>query len=66
MTKKRPTIALIYDFDGTLSPSCGLLCPAEYRAGKEINMVVKRILDKIKADYEFQRLLDRHHNKTQK
>lgn len=42
------------------------VCPADYRAGKEINMVVKRILDKIKADYEFQRLLDWHHNKAQK
>ena len=39
-------------------------CPADYRAGKEINMVVKRILDKIKADYEFQRLLDYHLNKS--
>ena len=42
------------------------VCPADYRAGKEINMVVKRILDKIKADYEFQRLLDLHHNKIKK
>lgn len=42
------------------------VCPADYRAGKEINMVVKRILDKIKADYEFQRLLDWHQNKAQK
>ncbi len=42
------------------------VCPADYRAGKEINMVVKRILDKIKADYEFQRLLDFHHNKIKK
>ena len=42
------------------------VCPADYRAGKEINMVVKRILDKIKADYEFQRLLDWHHNKAKK
>lgn len=42
------------------------VCPADYRVGKEINMVVKRILDKIKADYEFQRLLDFHHNKIKK
>ena len=42
------------------------VCPADYCAGKEINMVVKRILDKIKADYEFQRLLDWHHNKARK
>lgn len=42
------------------------VCPADYRAGKEINMVVKRILDKIKADYEFQRLLYWHHKKIKK
>lgn len=42
------------------------VCPADYRAGKEINMVVKRILDKIKADYEFQRLLDLHQRKAVK
>ena len=40
------------------------ICPADYRAGKEINIVVKRVLDKIKADYEFQRLLDVHQNKA--
>ena len=39
------------------------VCPADYRAGKEMNIVVKRILDKIKADYEFKRLLDFHQNK---
>ena len=42
------------------------VCSADYRAGKEINMVVKRILDKIKADYEFQRLLYWHHKKIKK
>lgn len=42
------------------------VCPADYRIGKEINIVVKRILDKIKADYEFQRLLNWHQNKIKK
>lgn len=42
------------------------VCPADYRAGKEINMVVKRIFDKIKADFEFQRLLDVHQRKAKK
>lgn len=36
------------------------ICQADYREGKEMHMIVKRILDKIKADYEFQRLLDVH------
>ncbi len=36
------------------------VCQADYRNGKEIHGVVKRILDKIKADYEFNRLLDFH------
>lgn len=40
------------------------ICAADYRKGKEINMVVKRILNKIKADYDFQRLLDLHRKKA--
>lgn len=42
------------------------ICQADYREGKEIHMVVRRILDKIKADYEFQRLLDLHIKKAEK
>lgn len=39
-------------------------CPADYRSGKEIHMVVRRILDKIKADIDFKRLLDVHQQKA--
>jgi phosphoserine phosphatase len=35
-------------------------CKADYRPEKEIYAVVKRILDKIKADIEFNRLLEVH------
>lgn len=31
-------------------------CPANYREGKMLHKLVRRILDKIKADYEFDRL----------
>ncbi len=31
-------------------------CPANYRRGKMVHKLVMRILDKIKADYEFERL----------
>ena len=41
-------------------------CRADYREGKEIHAVVKRILDKIKADIEFQRLLDIHKKQANK
>lgn len=41
------------------------ICQADYREGKEMHMIVKRILDKIKADYEFQRLLDVHKKKAE-
>lgn len=42
------------------------ICQADYNQGKEMHMIVKRILDKIKADYEFQRLLDVHQKKAEK
>lgn len=42
------------------------ICQADYSSGKEMHMIVKRILDKIKADYEFQRLLDLHLKKAEK
>lgn len=39
------------------------ICRADYAEGKEMHMIVKRVLDKIKADYEFKRLLDLHQKK---
>jgi len=41
-------------------------CHADYRQGKEIESVVKRILDKIKANNEFTRLLKIHQNLAKK
>lgn len=40
------------------------ICPADYREGKEIYDVVTNILNKIKADFEFQQLLDNHRKKA--
>ncbi len=42
------------------------VCHADYRDGKEIHGVVKRILDKIKADIEFNRLLEFHKKQANK
>ena len=39
------------------------VCPADYTKDKEIYKVVTTVLDKIKADYEFQILLDQHKKK---
>lgn len=39
------------------------ICRADYTEGKEMHMIVKRVFDKIKADYEFKRLLDLHQKK---
>lgn len=39
-------------------------CMADYREDKEMYKVVKRVLDKIKSDYEFERLLDVHKKKS--
>ena len=36
------------------------VCKADYAEGKEIHITVQRILDKIRADYDFQQLLDSH------
>lgn len=41
-------------------------CIADYRKDKEIFGVVKRVLDKIKSDYEFDRLLEVHKKKSVK
>lgn len=40
------------------------VCPADYSKDKEIYKVVTTILDKIKADYEFQKLLSQHKDKA--
>jgi hypothetical protein len=39
------------------------VCPADYSKDKEIHQLVTTILDKIKADYEFSLLLNKHKNK---
>lgn len=41
-------------------------CSADYTEGKDIYNVVKRILHKIRADYDFKQLLDSHKNNAQK
>ena len=41
-------------------------CRADFRCGKPVHSVVKRILDKIKADDEFNRLLQLHKHKADK
>ena len=41
-------------------------CRADFRCGKPVHSVVKRILDKIKADDEFNRLLQLHKRKAEK
>lgn len=39
------------------------VCPADYSEGKEIHIVVKTILDKLKSDSEFTNLLNQHKSK---
>ena len=58
--KKETALKLIRD------NRVNFVCKADYSKGKEIHMVVRRILDKIKADCEFQRLLDVHRRKAEK
>lgn len=41
-------------------------CSADFTEGKDVFNVVKRILYKIKADYDFQRLLDIHKSNAEK
>lgn len=36
------------------------VCPADYSEGRDIHNIVKTILDKIKSDYEFAKLLKKH------
>ena len=42
------------------------VCPADYSEGKEIYKVVTTIIDKIKSDYEFKKLLLAHEKKGKK
>ena len=43
-----------------LEDRVNFVCKADYSEGKEIHTTVQRILDKIRADYDFQQLLDSH------
>ena len=52
--KKREAKRLI------LEERVNFVCPADYRGGKDISNVVKTIIDKIKSDYEFEKLLNKH------
>ena len=40
------------------------VCPADYSEGKEIDTVVKIIIDKINADTQFSELLRKHKEKA--
>ena len=42
------------------------MCPANYSKASAMNIVVKRILDKIKADFEFDRLIELNQKKAWK
>jgi len=42
------------------------VCPADYREDKEIHKVVKTILEKMKSDYDFENLLQKHLEKANK
>jgi len=42
------------------------MCPANYTKASAMNIVVKRILDKIKADFEFNRLIELNQKKAWK
>lgn len=42
------------------------VCPADYSKNKEVHIVVKTIIDKIKADTEFSNLMEKHKTKAKK
>ena len=42
------------------------MCTANYSKGSVMNIIVKRILDKIKADFEFDRLIEVNQKKAWK
>lgn len=52
--KKATALKLIHE------DRVNFVCKADYSEGKEIHITVQRILDKIRADYDFQQLLDSH------
>lgn len=56
--KKEKTMKLISE------DRVNFVCPADYSAGKEIETVVKTIIDKISADTKFRALLKKHKNKS--
>ena len=58
-TKKYTSLKLIKE------NRVNFVCPADYSEGKEIDKVVKTIIDKISADIKFQKLLVKHKNKSQ-
>ena len=60
LTKKATAMKLINE------NRVNFACPADYSKGKDMHNVVKRILYKIRADYDFQRLLDIHKSNAQK
>lgn len=52
--KKATALKLIHE------DRVNFVCKADYSEGKEIHITVQRILDKIRADYDFQQLLVSH------
>lgn len=56
--KKRTALKLIKE------NRVNFVCQADYSEGKDIHSVTKRIINKIRADYDFKRLLDVHQQKS--
>ena len=54
-SKSKPTAVNLINEDRAY-----FACLADYSEGKDIHNVVKRILQKIRTDYDFQRLIDVH------
>ena len=57
-SKKKNSLRLISE------DRVNFVCPADYSEGKEIDRVVKTIIDKISADTQFRELLKKHKEKT--
>ena len=64
----------VYDNEDKQKTACQLvkegrvnfMCSANYSKGSVMNIIVKRILDKIKADFEFDRLIELNQKKAWK